>query len=295
MRSGAGKARQCASCQCRQKGIKRKVQREDPSQGGSYIAAPTKDSGSAPANGRGRPASLSARQSLHNDAGSTGEFYALIQADLAAKERLPAEQLFDAGYVDAGLLVDSQNQYQVEVIGSVSSDPCWQALTEGAYAVSHFVIDWQAKRVTCPQGQASQKWSQTHNHVGTSIIKVRFAPKACAQCPVRAQCTRSASGPRHMTLHPRPEHEALQQRRIFRGSAEFKQRYDARAGIEGALSQAVRVIGLRRSRYIGLTKTRLQHVLCATTINLYRITNYLAELPIAHTRTSTFAAPALSP
>lgn len=219
---------------------------------------------------------------------------AIIQADLAAKERLPAEHLFDAGYVDAGLLVDSQNQHQVHVIGPVPPDHCWQALSEGAYDVSHFVIDWERKRVVCPQGHASQKWSYTHNHVGASILTIRFAPKACAACPVRAQCTRSESGPRHMTLHPQPEHEALQQRRLFQKTAEFKQQYDARAGIEGTISQTVRLTDLRRSRYIGRTKTHLHHILCAAAINLYRITNYLAELPIAHTRTSTFAALAVS-
>lgn len=219
---------------------------------------------------------------------------ALIQADLAAQARLPAEHLFDAGYVDAGLLVESQSQHQVEVIGPVPADHCWQALTPGAYDVSHFQIDWQAKRVVCPQGHASQKWSQTHNHLGAPIINLRFAPKACAQCSVRAQCTRAESGPRHMTLHPRPEHEALQHRRRFQKSAEFKLQYDARAGIEGTISQAVRVTDLRRSRYIGLAKTHLQQILCAAAINLYRITNYLAERPIARTRTATFAALALS-
>jgi transposase len=97
-----------------------------------------------------------------------------------------------------------------------------------------------------------------------------------------------------MTLHPQPEHEALQQRRLFQQTAEFKQQYAARAGIEGTISQAVRVTDLRRCRYIGLAKTHLQHILCAAAINLYRITSYLAELPIAHTRTSTFAALAAS-
>lgn len=219
----------------------------------------------------------------------------LIHANLATKELLPAEHLFDAGYVDSGLLVDSQKQHQVEVIGPLTPDHCWQARREDAYDVSHFVIDWEAKHVTCPQGHRSQKWSNTHNHLGTPIINIRFSPKACAQCTERAKCTRSQSGPRHMTLHPQLEHVALQQRRISQKTAEFKQRYDARAGIEGTISQAVRVTPLRRSRYIGLAKTHLQHVLCASAINLYRIVNYLAELPIAHTRISTFAALAASP
>lgn len=215
---------------------------------------------------------------------------ALIHPELAAKALLPAEHLFDAGYVDSALLVDSQRQHQVEVIGPVAPDHCWQALTDEAFDVSHFTIDWESKRVICPQGHASQKWSQTHNQLGAPIINIRFAPKACAQCTERAKCTRSQSGPRHMTFHHRQEHEALQQRRIFQKTVEFKQQYDARAGIEGTISQAVRVTDLRRSRYIGLAKTHLQHILCAAAINLYRITNYIADLPIAHTRTSTFAS-----
>jgi transposase len=211
--------------------------------------------------------------------GTTPDFDAPepIHAALAAKELLPDEHLLDAGYVDAGLLVDSQQQHQVEVIGPVPPDHCWQALTPGAYAVAQFHIDWDAQRVTCPQGQVSQKWSQTHNQLGSPIINIRFAPAACAACPDRSKCTRSATGPRNMTLHPRAEHLALQQRRDFQQTAQFKQQYDARAGIEGTISQTVRVTDLRHARYIGLAKTRLQHILCATALNLCRITDYIAE------------------
>jgi transposase len=219
---------------------------------------------------------------------------ALIHTELAANALLPAEHLFDAGYVDAGLLVDSQRQHQVEVIGPVPADHCWQALTDGAYDVARFVIDWEAKQVTCPQGHTSQKWSQTHNQLGAPIINIRFAPAACAPCRQRAKCTRSPTGPRHMTFHPQPQHEALQQRRSFQKTAQFQQQYAARAGIEGTLSQAVRVTDLRRSRYIGLAKTHMQHILCAAAINLYRLLNHMADLPIAQTRSSTFVTLALS-
>lgn len=227
----------------------------------------------------------------------------VIYEELAAKELLPTEHLLDAGYVDAGLLVDSQQQHQVNVIGPVPQDHCWQALTPEAFAVGQFHIDWDAKRVTCPQGHTSQKWSQTHNHAGIPIINIRFAPAACATCPVRQQCTRSKAGPRNMTIHPRAEHEALQDRREFQTTAAFKQQYDARAGVEGTISQAVRRTDLRHTRYIGLAKTRLQHILCAAAINLYRITDYLAAQlddrsqlpPFAQTRSSALVALVATP
>lgn len=223
---------------------------------------------------------------------------AVIYEELATRELLPTEHLMDAGYVDAGLLVDSQQQHQVNVIGPVPQDHCWQALTPEAFAVGQFIIDWDAKRVTCPQGHTSQKWSHTQNHAGIPIINIRFAPAACAACPVRQQCTRSKTGPRNMTLHPKAEHEALQARREFQTTAAFQQQYNARAGIEGTISQSVRRTDIRHARYIGLAKTHLQHVLCAAAINLYRITDYIAQqnhssgeqLPFAQTRTPAFVA-----
>lgn len=226
-----------------------------------------------------------------------------IHEALAEKGLLPAEHYLDAGYVDANFLVTSQENHQVQVIGPVSPDHCWQALTADAYDVSHFFIDWDANRVTCPQGHLSQKWSQTHDQHGAPIINIRFAPAACAVCPVRQQCTRSASAPRNMTLRPRADHEALQRRRREQQTPEFKQQYNRRAGVEGTISQAVRRTDFRHTRYIGKAKTHLQHVLSAAAINLCRITDYLTNLetqtippiPFVSQRRTAFVALASAP
>jgi transposase len=74
------------------------------------------------------------------------------------------------------------------------------------------------------------------------------------------------------------------------GLPDFKERYDKRAGIEGTISQTVCALDMRRSRYIGLAKTHLQHVLTATAINLIRVGAWLEEIPFAKTRRSPFAA-----
>jgi transposase len=63
-----------------------------------------------------------------------------------------------------------------------------------------------------------------------------------------------------------------------------------RAGIEGTISQATRSFDLRRSRYIGLAKTHLQHVATAAAINLTRLADWLMDNPTAQTRLSSFAA-----
>ena len=45
-----------------------------------------------------------------------------IQQELAGRDLLPGQQLFDAGYVDAELLVTAQSQHQMEVVGPLSAN-----------------------------------------------------------------------------------------------------------------------------------------------------------------------------
>ncbi len=96
----------------------------------------------------------------------------------------------------------------------------------------------------------------------------------------------------HPTLPhgPQPEHEALAAARACEGTAEGKRLYAQRNGVEGTLSQAVRIFGLRRARYRGLAKTGLQHVATAAALNLDRLAAWFAGRPLAPTRTSRFAA-----
>lgn len=70
---------------------------------------------------------------------------------------------------------------------------------------------------------------------------------------------------------------------------EYTQQYAQRAGIEGTISQGVHISGLRRARYRGLTKTRLQYILTACALNIVRVMRWLAGEPLARTRQSAFA------
>ncbi len=68
----------------------------------------------------------------------------------------------------------------------------------------------------------------------------------------------------------------------------FAQQYALRQGIEATMSQGVRAFGMRRSRYIGLGKTYLQHIGIVTAINLARIIPWLDGKELAPTRRSAF-------
>lgn len=218
------------------------------------------------------------------------EMTATIQEELAKRDLLPEEHITDTGYVDADLLVSSQQNHGMKLVGPVLSDNSWQAKEGKGFDVGSFHLDWQAEIATCPQGQTSHRWGKAGER-----IEVVFAKDVCAACPVRSDCTRSQTTGRVLHVRPQASHQALQARRQEEHTQEFRQTYQIRAGIEGTLSQAVRGMGIRRSRYDGLHKTHLQHVLTATAINLVRIDAVLTHTPRGKTRRSSFAKLALHP
>src|SRR5262249_33113639 len=73
-----------------------------------------------------------------------------IQRKLAEKGLLPHEHLVDSGYVDADLVVRSQLERDVVVVGPVRPNSSWQAKAAAGYDQSQFRIDWQKQQATCP-------------------------------------------------------------------------------------------------------------------------------------------------
>ena len=194
-----------------------------------------------------------------------------IHAALAEQALLPREHLVDGGYTDAATLVESAQDYGVHIVGPVAADPSWQARERTGYDQSAFTIDWEAHTATCPHGKRSRKWQPDLDVAGQEVIQIRFANKDCQACPARSACTRAKSEPRTLTVRTQVYYEALHAARHDQTTAAFKAQYATRAGIESTLSQGVRAFDLRRSRYIGLAKTHLQHILIAVGINLKRV------------------------
>lgn len=213
-----------------------------------------------------------------------------IQAALADRKLTPAQHVVDNGYTDAQLLVSSQQLYAIDLLGPVSIDGSWQAKAAAGFDLAAFQIDWEHQVATCPAGQQSGTWSVGTDDFGHASVHVRFRTRDCLACPARTACTRSAAGPRGLRLRPQAEHLALQAARARQHTPAFQAAYATRAGIEGTLSQAVRMMGLRRARYIGQAKTHLQHLTTAAALNLARLADFLLGHQPAVTRLSAFAA-----
>jgi len=210
-----------------------------------------------------------------------------IQAQLAKRDLLPAEHFVDTGYMSADNLVAGHKQ-GVDLVGPVQEDPSWQAKAGLGFDSSSFTIDWDQQRAICPQGVVSNKWTITHQ-AKQQLYNFRFPRGACSRCLVRADCTKAAHTPRALTIQTQAAYEALRAARRRQQQAAFWMRYAQRAGVEGLISQGLASADLRRARYIGLAKTRLQHILTALGLNLLRLGAWWAEIPSARTRTAPFA------
>ena len=211
-----------------------------------------------------------------------------IHQALAEKNLLPREHWVDTGYMSAANLLGSQTPHQIELLGPIPADTSWQAQEPHRFDLTTFTIDWDQQQVTCPMQKQSRQWKPDVDSKQLPIIRVVFSRTDCNACPMRGNCTRSPTNPRVLTLKPQAEHEILQQTREAHNTAEFRQRYAIRAGVEGTIAQLVRGFDLRRSPYIGLAKTHLHNVVIATGTNITRLMTWLNGKPKAATRISPF-------
>src|SRR5262249_51637573 len=114
----------------------------------------------------------------------------------------------------------------------------------------------------------------------------------CRACPSRSFCFRSTSTKhqrRTVTIRRQAEFVALQTARHRESAEEFRSTYGKRAGIEGTLSRSIRRCRLRRTRYTGLARVHLAHLLTAVAINFLRLGEWFTGVQRTKTRRSPYA------
>jgi transposase len=219
-----------------------------------------------------------------------GETTPTIHANLKTNDLLPAVHLVDTGYLDAQLLVDTQRDYGVDLLGPTRRDYRWQARANEGFAAKDFTIDWVKQQATCPAERTSHSWTPAVDKRHNDVIKIKFSFKDCSPCTFRSRCFQSTrrSGRRCLTVRPPDQFAALQAARQRETTADYAALYDKRAGVEGTISRGIRTCGMRRTRYIGIARTHLDHVLTAVAINILRLGEWFAEIPRPKTRISPF-------
>ena len=95
-----------------------------------------------------------------------------IHEQLQARQLLPNLPIVDTGYLDAELLVTSQRDYGVDLLGPTRPDDTWQARAGQGFAASTLVMDGKQRQARCPMGQASSSWTPATDGQHKEVIKI---------------------------------------------------------------------------------------------------------------------------
>jgi hypothetical protein len=175
----------------------------------------------------------------------------------------PPVQYVDSAYISAQKLVQAQAEGR-ELIGPALPGP----QKGDRFRVSDFQINLEERKATCPAGKLSPQCSRlVEQSTGKVNYRIEFSTQ-CHECPLRAQCL--GTDQRHRTILVGEHYTALQDRRAEQQTHAFKQRMKHRNAIEGTQSELVRGHGLRRARYRGLLKVKLQNYFIGAACNVKR-------------------------
>jgi len=176
----------------------------------------------------------------------------------------PPVQYVDGAYVSAEKLAQVEAEGR-ELIGPAQSAP---QNCKGRFTVEAFDIRVEERRAVCPAGKENTQCSRLEEHTpGRAGYRFEWGSQ-CRSCSLREQCV----GPKqkHRTVVVGEHHSFLQARRREQQTPSFIQEMKHRPGIEGTQSELVRAHGLRRARYRGLAKAKLQNYFAGAACNVKR-------------------------
>lgn len=177
----------------------------------------------------------------------------------------PPVQYVDAAYVSTEKLVKAAAEGR-ELIGPA---PQCVGSNRGRFQSDDFHVEVEQRRALCPAGHQNTQCSRLVEKAGGKVMfRFEWDTATCASCPVRLKCIKAEH--RHRTLGVGENHSVLQARRKEQKTGAFKARLKHRNAIEGTQSELVRAHGMRRARYRGLAKTKLQNYFIGAACNVKR-------------------------
>jgi IS5 family transposase len=188
----------------------------------------------------------------------------LMEAEQAAMGLdKPPVQYVDGAYISAQKLVQAQAEGR-ELIGP--AQPALQK--DGRFTSEDFQINVEERQAVCPAGKTNTQCSRLEEEISGKVsYRFEFSTQ-CHNCSLRDRCL--GKDQRHRTLVVGGHHTALQARRQEQQTEPFKARMKHRNAIEGTQSELVRAHGLRRARYRGLSKVKLQNYFIGAACNVKR-------------------------
>ena len=196
---------------------------------------------------------------------------ALGRAMESTRERgcQPEEILADGGYgSDAN--VERAAEEHVELIAPANKGTA----DDGKMHLEDFEIDEESGEVVgCPAGEKPTKTGRTPKGQFTAS----FDREKCGACPMGSRCP-VRIGPRRAWLKPYTAKKMrLARRRAKERSAEFREKYRWRAGIEATMSRYKSQMGAGRLRVRGMRAVRYRARMKALGLNILRCAQVAAD------------------
>ncbi|WP_425329111.1 IS1182 family transposase [Streptomyces eurocidicus] len=196
-----------------------------------------------------------------------------IHARLKRRRLLPAQHLVDGGYTSVTGFDAATRTHKIALVGPLPANSSQQRARDAGFARENFIIDFDRREVTCPNGKVSGNWNEPPAMAPFTVV--RFDKRQCGPCPEKSSCTSGAA--RTVNFLPRHLHELQARNRADQQDHQWKRLYASRSGVEGTVHELATSHRARRCRYHGTAKTHVQHVLTAIAINIERLSEQEPE------------------
>jgi hypothetical protein len=173
----------------------------------------------------------------------------------------PSEEMIDMAQT---ISFANENAAWLEMFENDATEPTLIRLAD-------FQSDERGVIKACPMGNQANT-QRNHDNTGG---RAYFNREACLKCPLCGYCPITISKNKAW-LSYQDEQVRLDKRRIYQETAEFKDRYRWRSGIEATNSQLAR-IGAKRLRVRGLNRSRLKMHFKALALNAMRVIAYVSQ------------------
>jgi hypothetical protein len=185
---------------------------------------------------------------------------ALMPAVVDAEKRglIPQEILADSLYGSD----DNCEKAQEHGVSVVS--PVMGAKSTKALSLTDFVVSDTLTVLACPEGICPLFTKQKKNR-----YRAAFDPADCCACPKKDECP-VRQGKRGSYLRYDEKTLRIARRRAKEKTAEFREKYRFRSGIEGTISSTDRKTGMKYLRVRGLKAVSFCAVLKAAAVNILR-------------------------
>jgi IS5 family transposase len=134
--------------------------------------------------------------------------------------------------------------------------------TRGGFAIGEF--EYENQCLKCPAGKFAKK---SYFVKRTKKMTFFFSSQDCSVCEMKPDCTRSEK--RSVSV-PVEDLELLEEVKTYNASEEYQEDKKKRARIEPKQGEMKNRHGLKRARYRGLLKIKIQAIMTAIVVNLKR-------------------------